>query len=195
MSNIATYLRDRSPERRELVARLICHMRNAGSWTGETHLQKIAFYLQTLLKCDLGVRFYLYRYGPYNSNIRDTLAYMRWANEIQAEDHDPYAPKLDLTDAGRALIEQPGAWDRQIEWLAAKLGKKSAGQLEGPSTAFLLRWQRNQKGITQWEDRDLAHEIYRLKNHISVERAYVAIREAKELEAAAERDGVILGPT
>lgn len=55
-------------ERRAILAKLIQEMRKEGSRAGETHVNKHAFCLQNLLKCDRGLRFYMHYFGPFSAD-------------------------------------------------------------------------------------------------------------------------------
>jgi uncharacterized protein YwgA len=52
-------------------------LRRAGSWAGETHMQKAIFFLQELIKVPLGFEFLLYKHGPFSFDLRDELTFMR----------------------------------------------------------------------------------------------------------------------
>lgn len=179
-------------ERRAIIAKLIQEMRECGSWAGETHVNKHAFYLQDLLKCDLGLRFHLHWFGPYSPSLRDELRVMLREGILGTDEFRDYKPKLKITESGKVVAGRARRWEKQIRWIARQLGGKSAGALEGPSTARLLRSQNEWWSRDPWDDEALAREIYRLKNHIPVERARAAIRELDELEAAAKDEHVIL---
>src|SRR5258707_96416 len=70
-------------QRVAVLGLLIREMREKGSWTGETHIQKGAFLLQELMGVNLGLDFVLYRHGPFSFDLRDELSSMQ-ADELLA---------------------------------------------------------------------------------------------------------------
>ena len=64
-------------DRDGIILRLVAQMRESGSWGGETHIQKSAFFLQHLLGVKLGYRFVLHLHGPYSFGLRDDLTRLR----------------------------------------------------------------------------------------------------------------------
>lgn len=178
--------RNMEDSRRTFLARLIGRLRDHQSWTGETHIQKSMFFLQELLGCKLGYGFYLYHYGPYCYDIYEVMQFMLMFGEIRAEDRSPYRPQYQLTKSGQLLAGRLADDDNRIDWVSRMLGPKRVADLEGPSTALLLRRQRPDRS-----DADTAAEINRLKPHISVPAAMHAIRELDELRSRAREDGLI----
>ena len=59
--------------RASLLTRLIAGLREAGSWCGETHIQKAMFFLQELMHVPFEFKFILYRYGPFSFDLRYEL--------------------------------------------------------------------------------------------------------------------------
>jgi hypothetical protein len=52
-------------QRAALLTTLADKLRDAGSWCGETHLQKAAYLLQTLLQVPLGFSLYPVQARPF----------------------------------------------------------------------------------------------------------------------------------
>lgn len=172
--------RNRAPERRRLVARVIRDMNANGSWCGETHVQKALFYVKTLLEHEAGFNFYLHYHGPFSSGVHETLQFMVGYGEIEYEPDPPYRPHIRLSKAGDELAHGDDREADIVAWVAEQLGSKGVDALEGPATVCLLRSQRH------WDDDALAREIHRLKRHISIEDAMRAITEFKAMSAAAD---------
>src|SRR4029079_4734244 len=83
---------------------LIDAMRGAGSWCGETHLQKGTYFLQKLLEVPTDFNFILYKHGPFSFDLRHAIATMRSDLFIEIDIQQyPYGPRIDLTNQGRAL--------------------------------------------------------------------------------------------
>jgi len=60
-------------ERESLLALLVEALNQRGSWSGSTHIQKSAFFLQDLGETPLDYDFVIYRYGPFSFELRDDL--------------------------------------------------------------------------------------------------------------------------
>ena len=56
-----------------IITEMLDRMIRAGSWAGDTHLQKGMFFLQTMRGVPTGYDFVLYRYGPYSFGLRYDL--------------------------------------------------------------------------------------------------------------------------
>ena len=56
-----------------VITRLIETLRERGSWCGETHVQKAAFFLQELMEVPTRFHFILYKHGPFSFDLRDEL--------------------------------------------------------------------------------------------------------------------------
>ena len=60
-----------------LLAELIEKLQENGSWCGETHVQKCAYFLEDLLGVPVGCEFVLYKHGPYSFDLHDALIEMK----------------------------------------------------------------------------------------------------------------------
>ena len=49
-----------------VITKLIETLRERGSWCGETHVQKAAFFLQELMEVPMRFNFILYKHGPFS---------------------------------------------------------------------------------------------------------------------------------
>src|SRR3982074_3089967 len=77
-----------------ILLSLIEHLKNLGSWCGETHVQKAAYFLQELMDVPLNFDFILYKYGPYSFGLSDELGAMRADSLIRLFPNPPYGPSL-----------------------------------------------------------------------------------------------------
>ena len=65
-------------EKKTLICLILEALKKQGSWCGETHIQKAAYLAKEMFKIPLEeYDFFLYRYGPYSSEISVDLATMR----------------------------------------------------------------------------------------------------------------------
>ena len=72
-------------KRLAIVAELAPRLRHAGSWCGETHIQKAVYLSQELLGVHTGFDFVLYKHGPFSFDLRDTLGQMRSEGVLSLE--------------------------------------------------------------------------------------------------------------
>src|ERR1017187_6331592 len=79
-------------------------LRSAGSWTGETHMQKATYFLQHLMGVPLGFDFILYKHGPFSFDLRDELTAMRAEGFLRLEPQHPYGPTL-VTEEKSELLK------------------------------------------------------------------------------------------
>lgn len=167
------------------LTRLIEELRDRGSWCGETHVQKAAYFLQQLMKVPLGLDFILYKHGPFSFDLRDELTALRADGLIVLEPQWPYGPQIGLTD-GSDYIQKlfPNTlkkYARSISFTAEKLGGKNVAELERLATALYVT---NRRGAALAEER--AEEMTRLKPHIPLENAMAAVEAVDRLSEEAQ---------
>lgn len=171
-------------DRRELRA-LLCAltgtMREKGSWTGHTQIQKSCLFLQKLLGVPLRYEFELYLHGPYSFELRDDLDLMIELEELELEPRPGYGPSFLVTDRGRQLSQGNARFETEIEFVAQQIAQRDIRQLEQLSTAYFLSVQDN-----DLSDDGIPAEVNRLKPHISVEVARDALAEVKALARQAK---------
>lgn len=149
-------------------------MLSNGSWAGETHIQKAAFFLQELMRVDLGFDFVLYRHGPFSFDLRDELVGMQ-ADELVSlvVRSEGYGPTFVPTQFSEVFLGRfPKTQERfrsQIEFVSDELAQMGVTELEKVATAFFIT--RNGDTVSV-EDR--ARELVELKPHISLPDARVA---------------------
>ncbi|MGE4504346.1 MAG: hypothetical protein AB7D51_03295 [Desulfovibrionaceae bacterium] len=131
-----------SAVRQATALQLISSLRSAGSWCGETHLQKAMYFLEKLggVPSDLG--FILYKHGPYSFDFHDIIGEMRTEGLIEYKYNPPYGPQMDLSDAGKRLLERHSKnvqpWHQAIDSVAKCLGGKGVVDLEKLGTALMV---------------------------------------------------------
>lgn len=158
----------------------------AGSWCGETHMQKAVFFLQQLFGVPLGFSFILYKHGPFSFDLRDELTGLR-ADDVftLAPRPAPYGPRLLPT---QLAVELKSKFNRtrkryahQVEFVAHKFGNKRVTELERLGTALFVAAECSQ-------DSSVAHRaemIVNLKPHISLSSAQQAVGLIDEYSEAA----------
>jgi len=152
-----------------------------GSWCGETHVQKCAFFLQEALGVPLGVEFVLYKHGPFSFDLRQLLGEMRGNLLIDAKVREyPYGPTLVASESGRAYLERH--WNvvarhgKEIRFVAERLGRRPVAELERLGTALLVK-----RAKPNLDARGRAAKMAELKPHINPEQARQAVEEVEQL--------------
>jgi uncharacterized protein YwgA len=159
-----------------ILLSLIEHLRDRRSWCGETHVQKATYFLQELMGVPLDFDFILYKYGPYSFELSDELVAMRADSLIRLSQSPPYGPSLAPGLATEQIKKQfPQTlmkFEKQIDFVAQKLGGKQVSELEALSTALYVRLREHD--VPQDRQVQLLRE---LKPHISPDFARQAVDE------------------
>jgi uncharacterized protein YwgA len=91
-------------QRDAVLLSLIKEMKDKGSWCGETHIQKAAYFLQELLGVPMGFEFILYKHGPYSFDLSDEVTAMRADSLLEYKTRVPYGPNLFPTKEGQEFL-------------------------------------------------------------------------------------------
>lgn len=172
-------------KRAVIVTELADRLRSAGSWCGETHMQKAVYFLQELLKVPMGYNFILYKHGPFSFDLRHELAELRADRLLQLRAFPPYGPSLLSTHAAEQLKngfpQTLRRYNEQIDFVSNHLGKKGVAELERLATALYVT--RN-AGLRSSEDR--AKHIHKLKPHVRLDLALDAVSQTDGFAEKAE---------
>lgn len=166
--------------RAAVIGRLRDNLQERGSWCGETHIQKAAFFLQSAAEVPLGYNFILYKHGPFSFDLREDLGGFRADGLLDLRPQSyPYGPRLMATDEGAALQERfpktLGRYEEHITRVAEYVGDAGVAELERLATALLLL--REREGAS---DADLAREMHRLKPHVTESQAATAVQDVRQ---------------
>jgi hypothetical protein len=176
---------DRS-QRQAVLLSLIQHLRDNGSWCGETHFQKSAFFLQELLKVPLDLNVIFYKYGPYSFDLSDEITALRADLLLTVQARDPYGPSLLLSEnAATVLARYPATLARYgpaIRFVAERLGPKNVSDLERLATALYVSLRKPQATAEEQ-----AEEITQLKPHVSLDDAGAALQAVSRMRTEMER--------
>lgn len=173
--------------RAAVVVSLIKALKAKDSWCAETNVQKACFFLQELTDVPLGLDFILYKYGPYSFDLTDELTAMRADSLLTLTVRNPrYGPCYVPGELADSLLERfpktIGAYTKEIEFVAQRLGSKGVADLERVATALFVRKEAGDAGVTE-----KARQITQLKPHISMPDAQAAIQEVDKMFAEAEQ--------
>ena len=132
----------------------------------------------------LGNAFVLYKQGPFSFDLRDELAQLRTAGQIQVEPQPaPFGHKLGLSGVGEKLLKRlQYRWepykesiDQVAQWLSGYRVKK----LEQLATAWYVVSELPQGDLSAW-----LHHLQEVKPHVSEDDAQAAIAEVLEVKGA-----------
>lgn len=153
-------------------------LRKAGSWAGETHMQKAVFFLQELMHVPLGFDFILYKHGPFSFDLRDELTSMRAQGFLHLDPQYPYGPTLVagekselLKNVYQQVLEE---YRPPIRFVAQKLGAKTVSGLERTATALYVTLRDVGAG-------DRVRRLIQLKPHIAAQEAQAAVSEVDQI--------------
>ena len=162
--------------RRAAISQLVEVMRDRGSWTGETHVQKCVYFMQGLLEVQMGYDFVLYKHGPYSFDLRNELAAMMASLELDVNPRYPYGPSFVLGHRSMRHVKLPIPVKDAIQFVGENLSPHDTRALERLATALFL-----QRSNSDLEGQDIASKIHGIKPHISVSDALSAIRDVAQL--------------
>jgi hypothetical protein len=173
-------------QRAAILTLLNREMLKNGSWCGETHIQKAAFFLQDLLGVDAGFDFILYRHGPFSFDLRDELSSMQADDLLElAVRREGYGPTYIPTPFSEIFLERfpktTSRYVKQIKFIAEELSDKNVAELERLATAFFIA---HREGIRQVGRQ--AQRLVDLKPHISLQEARSA---CEQVDGLVERSG------
>lgn len=173
-------------QRDAILVNLIESLRQAGSWCGETHVQKSTYFLQHLLSVPLGFDFILYKHGMYSFDLSSELLLMRADGILKAVPQTPYGPTL-LPHRTAEVLKRtyPKTIDQyssHVAFLAEHLGSKNVAELERLSTALYVSLEKG--GGTGARAR--AKRMVRLKPHVPLEKALEATYEFDKIKVASK---------
>lgn len=171
-------------KRSVLLTKLLERMRDAGSWGGETHLQKATFFLQELMKVPLGFDFILYKHGPFSFDLGDEIGALRGYRLLEFELHRQYSPHLRPTERCAYFWDRfPNTlkkYDGRIRFVAEELGDRGVVQLELLGTALYVTLRADVSRQLR------AHRMTSLKPHVSLPVARTAIAQVDRVIAGSK---------
>lgn len=172
-----------------LLLAVAAELRQRGSWTGETHLQKVGYFLQDLMGVPLDAEYILYKHGPYSFDLRRTLAAMRAYQYVEWKPNPyPYVPTLiegPLAGALKRFTNEPSDYRNRIEFVAQWLGPKRVSELERLGTALYVTLTEHIAA------QDRAAKICELKPHVTPAEAQAAVAELDDMVARAREQDLV----
>jgi len=159
-----------------LILAMIETLAACGSRTGKTHVIKGLFLGSAAGTLEIPFDFFLYKHGPYSSDIEGNLEQMKSYGAITVQPaYDGYGMLLrpgDMAAFVKQIAPLPVEAKQGIDRVCRFIKSKNVWQLERLATAAWIRTRENT------EDSDaVAIRLNVLKPHISVSEAREADRE------------------
>lgn len=175
-------------KRSAIILSLVESLLEENSWCGETHIQKTTYFLQELLKVPLGFEFILYKHGPFSFDLSDKLMAMRADMMIQLQSHPPYGPSIvpgpTSEQLKRLFPKTLKKYEKEVKFIAKEMRTCNVADLERVATALYvtLEAQQNEPKLTS----EKATYITKIKPHISVEQAHIALEKEAQISIKAK---------
>ena len=157
-------------------------LKQAGSWCGETHIQKTTYFLQNLFDVPASFNFILYKHGPYSFDLSDKITYMRAEGLVKIQPQSyPYGPSYVPNDRNESIVnsfsEDIEPYRKSVDYAAQRFGNKSVVELERLATALYVTLGSDEDGSVSTR----AGRIHELKPHVELEEAEEAVNEVDQI--------------
>jgi hypothetical protein len=167
-----------------LILAVVEGLRQQGSWTGKTHVQKALFLLTASGMSEVPFQFVLYKHGPYSFDAEAELEQMKSYAALDSKAVEGYGVVLS-PGKNAPWIKRgyplPAAIQEAVDFVCRSVGRKKVAELEPLATAA---WIRTREGVV--EPDAVVERLRQLKPHVGIREAEEADREARRLfEAAA----------
>lgn len=165
------------------ILKMLGELDEAGSWCGETHIQKCLYLLHSLEDVAFEYEYVMYKHGPYSFELHDELSRLEAAFLIERISTPPYGSRLKDTDLGKRFmtkgLSKNSADTGAIKRIAEEFGPCSVAELERYATAAFVR-QAN----PEFCDDQVTQEITKIKPHVTADKANNAVEKLKDYKAA-----------
>lgn len=156
-------------------------LRDRGSWTGETHIQKTAYVAKVKRGVPFESDFVLYKHGPFSFDMSKSIVHMLSRGMLSADSNPGYGPSFRVSETlWNALNGRLGNYFQNfalaIETVSDVLARKNVAELERIATAVYVS--------TNFPTIPVAGQaaiVTKLKPHISNELAIAALGEAESI--------------
>jgi uncharacterized protein YwgA len=171
-------------DRTKVLLCVLQSLKTAGSWCGETHVQKALFLCQNVAHVPSDFKYVLYKHGPYSFELSEHLQQLIADNLVCVRARPPYGPSLELNDEAKSIVEK--ARSRQnlmkgIDFISRKVGTKNVAELERLATAVYLREKYRDQSSTE----AMTKVLTSVKPHVPVQSAREAFTEADAIRSEA----------
>jgi hypothetical protein len=164
-----------------VIVGLARRMKEHGSWTGETHIQKMAYLLRELMEVPFTFDFILYKHGPFSFELRDELSIMHTDRLIERETQSRHGSRIAVTERGleieRRFQRTMARYEGHLEWITSRLGNRGVEGLEGLALALWVTRQMDEHSSAE----ERAAAVIELQPHLSAGAATESVEQIDEL--------------
>ena len=165
-----------------LVSDVVEALRENGSWTAESHVQKCIYMVKELFDKEVSFRFVPYKHGPYSFELRDEIGRLLSTRVLVSEPARPYGPRIrtrsDSAHLRRQLERVDHGLSDQIAFVAGKIGAMPASDVGLLATGILVL--KEQETCKKSSQESLARFRY-LKPAVEEETCIKFICDAQKL--------------
>jgi len=162
-------------QKHALILAMIETLKRQGNRTGKTHIIKGLFLAQAARLVDVPFEFFLYKHGPYSTDIEENIEQMKSYGATEVEtDFEGYGVHLSAGGMAEFTKQQariPEHTQQALQRVCQFLHHRNVNHLERLATAA---WIRKREGVIDADQ--VARRLHELKPHISLAEA----REAYE---------------
>jgi len=159
-----------------MILAVIDGLKEHGSWTGKTHVQKTLSLLHDKGEIEVPFEFVLYRHGPYSFDVQAELEQMRSYTaieiEVQGQGYGVVLRRGPMAIYADRMGELSPNEKQAIAKVCRFVGNKGVKDLEKLATAS---WIRRWEGKT--DPQAVAKRLHELKPHIPEAAALLADNE------------------
>lgn len=168
-------------QKHAIILAVVEALKEQGSWTGKTHVQKSLFLAQAAHAYEVPFTFVLYKHGPYSFELEHEMEEMKSYGAMEAE--AVLGQGVILSPGPTAsLVEAAAPVDSKVSCSIVRISKfvgaKNVIELERLATAA---WIRTREGVKQLDQ--VATRLHELKPHIPIAEAAKAGEELNTLLA------------
>ncbi|MBN8987582.1 MAG: hypothetical protein J0H42_05030 [Rhizobiales bacterium] len=161
-----------------LIGGVVDRLTRAGSWCGETHIQKTAYMTKALKNVPFESEFILYKHGPYSFDLNKSLNHMSARSVLSLELRGHYGPSYRLNEALWGALDRASSnffstVFESVDDICRRLAKKNVAELERVSTAVFVN-----TNFSDLSSSDKIKKFVELKPHVSRDLAQIAFEEA-----------------
>jgi hypothetical protein len=167
-------------DKHALILAVVEGLKQQGSWTGKTHVQKALFLLDASGRWIVPFRFVLYKHGPYSFDAEAELEQMKSYSALKSDTVEGWYGAVLSPGTNAPLVKRlsplPGATQEAVEFICRSVGRKKVNELEPLATAA---WIRTREGVV--DPYKVAERLLQLKPHVGIRMAEEADREARKI--------------
>jgi hypothetical protein len=172
-----------TPELARRLAVIITLVRMApGQRLGRTAIMKLLYFLSSLRNVDLGYRFSLYAYGPFDSEVLQDLEYATSIGALSSRVvgyPNGYGYEIEPGPAAESALEFDGRFARRhqsdFDWIMEGFGRRSAAELELMSTIIYA----DRELATPSTPEALAKVVVDIKPHFTIGKIRKTVDELR----------------